>query len=203
MPRRDTYLTDDEDDSPRRGAASGGGTPGWVWVVVGGGALAALVVVGLGFFAFSRREAAVRHEAARADTMRVEAQMRPTVPAPDAVAGPKGTLPPLSLTRITNLYKNDRPAADRKYTGQQVRVRAEVRVTAVRPTGERWAGAAADLGDGVPQGAEANVVFHLGDEVVAAGTTVVIEGRCDGMVPDPRGGETLVFTNCRVVPVPE
>jgi len=205
MPRRDAYLTDDDDDNtPRRAAAAGGGgVPGWVWVAVAGGALAVLVVGGLLFARSNQREAVMRHEVQRADMMRAEVQARPPVMAeadhvPGGIAGPGGQ-PVLSLARITNSYKSDRAAAEDRYTGQQLRVRVEVTMTGVRATGERWVGASVDLGAGPPRGTEPNVIFRLTDGLVAAGTTVVLEVRCDGLLPDPRGGETLTFTDCRVV----
>jgi hypothetical protein len=201
MPRRDTYLTDDDDDAPRRGAASGGGMPGWVWVAVGGGALAVLVVVGLGLAVFSRREAMVRHEVdvARADMMRAEVQARRAEFTHDGVAGPEGPLPVLSLTRVTNAYKSDRGKAEERYTNRRVRVRVEVKAAGVGADGEAWVGAPADLGAGVPRGGEPNVVFRLTGEPVAVGTTVVLEGRCDGLLPHPRWAEVLTFTDCRPV----
>lgn len=202
MPRRDAYLTDD-DDTPRRAAASGGGVPGWVWVAVAGGALAVVVLGGLWFARVNQRDAMMRHEVARADMMRAEVQARPPVmavpdDAPGGMAGP-GEPPVLSLARITNAYKSNRAAAEVRYTNRQWQVRVEVTVTGVRATGERWVGVSVDLGAGPPPGTEPNVIFRLTDGPVAAGTTVVIEGRCVGLLPDPRGGETLTFTDCRVV----
>lgn len=200
MPRRNTYLTDDDDDTPRRGAASGGGTSGWVWVAVGGGGLAALVVVGLGLMMFSRREAMVRHEAdvARAELMRADVQAHQLEAAHGELPDPARPTPTLSLARIANAYKNDRGKAEARYTHQQVQVRVEVKAGGVR-AGEAWVGSSADLGAGLPHGTETNVIFRLANGPIAVGTTVVLEGRCDGLLPDPRGGETLTFTDCRVV----
>ncbi|HYH63469.1 MAG TPA: hypothetical protein VD866_02110 [Urbifossiella sp.] len=204
MPRRDAYLTDDDDDTPRRAAASGGGgVPGWVWVAVAGGALALLLVGGLGFFSFNRREAAVRHEVQRADMMRAEVQARPPVMAvpevgPGGMVGPGGQPPVIPLAQFTNAYKNDRDNANVHYTNRQFQV--QVRVKTV---GENWAGTSADLGAGAPREMVPNVIFRLVDGQVVPGETVVIEGTCAGLSPGPADGPmrspTLTFTNCRVV----
>jgi hypothetical protein len=192
MPRRESYRTDDEDDDLRRAAASGGGVPGWVWVVGGGGVLAVLLVVGLGFAVFSsRREAAARHEVARAEAMHAHDM---AVPAPmrmaEAHVPDGGTRQLLSLTRITNAFKNDRAAADARYTGQQLRVRVEVKAA-----GAGWVGASADLGGGVPRETAPNVIFRFDDEPPVVGESVVVEGQCDGLSPD----QTLTFSGCRVM----
>ncbi|MFO0798156.1 MAG: hypothetical protein U0804_11830 [Gemmataceae bacterium] len=201
MPRRESYQTDDDYDDRRGRASGGGGIPGWVWVVVGGGALAVLGFVGMVFFAFTaRRDAAMQHEVARAEMMRAEAQAVRAEAERDHDGDDGGGvaakgLTEWSLERITNAYKNDRAAADEKYTNQRVRVRFEVKTT-----GPGWVGTSADLGMGQPRDTTPNVTFRFaGDEDVPLGTTVVIVGRCAGLATDPIVGTTLTFTDCRVV----
>ena len=201
MPRRDTYLTDD-DDTPRRAAASGGGVPGWVWLVGGGGGFLAVVVVGFGLYAMTARRAEMRDEAARENILRAEVHARAMGGEGEHFPGDKTAPggPVVPLARIAHAYKTDAGMAATRYSFQKVRVRVVVTANGVYPNGAAWAGAAVDLGDGPQRGPEPNVIFRLAEGSVPVGSTVVIEGRCDGRHVDPRGGESLYFVECRAVP---
>jgi hypothetical protein len=202
MPRRLSYTPDDEDDDLRRRAnSSGGGLPAWVWVLGSGGLLAVVVVVGLGFALFTARRSEARHEAARAEVMRVEAQFAPQaapllaegtrrVPAP---GDPAGEAEEVALAEIAKAYRADPEEANAKYTGRRLRVAVEV-----RRVGDGWVGAVASIGR-LQRDRSPNVFFHIPGPLPAAGASVVIEGTCDGFSDEPQTGVRLTFRDCRVV----
>lgn len=199
MPRRPSYTPDDEDDDLRRraSASGGGGVPAWLWVLGGGGLLAAVVVVGLGFALFTARRSEARHEAVRAEMMRVEADHRPAAMGPAGatrrVPGPVEEVEEAALADIAKAYRADPGEADAKYTGRRLRVSVEV-----RRVGDGWVGAVASIGR-LQRDRSPNVFFHMPGPLPAAGASVVIEGTCDGFSDDPQTGVRLTFRDCHVV----